>query len=64
MVKPKIKFVLIKMHVRIGDIVMVISGLDKGKIGKIIKVFIKKGKVLVEGINVVIKHLKPSQINL
>jgi large subunit ribosomal protein L24 len=63
MAKPKIKFVLIKMHVRIGDIVMVISGLDKGKTGKITKVFTKKGKVLVEGINVVIKYLKPSQIN-
>ncbi|HAS79988.1 MAG: 50S ribosomal protein L24 [Psychrilyobacter sp.] len=63
MAKPKIKFVPTKMHVRTGDTVMVISGSDKGKTGKITKVFTKKGKVLVEGINVVTKHLKPSQTN-
>ena len=45
MAKPKIKFVPTKMHVRTGDTVMVISGSDKGKTGKITKVFTKKGKV-------------------
>jgi large subunit ribosomal protein L24 len=61
--KPKIKFVPNKMHVKTGDTVYVISGKDKGKTGKIVKVFPKKGKVIVEGVNVVTKHLKPTQMN-
>lgn len=63
MAKPKIKFVPNKMHVKTGDTVYVISGKDKGKTGKIVKVFPKKGKVIVEGVNVVTKHLKPTQMN-
>lgn len=63
MAKPKIKFVPESLHVKTGDTVYVISGKDKGKTGKVIKVFPKKGKVVVEGINVVKKHMKPSQIN-
>jgi large subunit ribosomal protein L24 len=61
--KPKIKFVPNKLHVKTGDTVYVISGKDKGKTGKVLRVFTKKGKVLVEGINVVTKHLKPNQMN-
>jgi large subunit ribosomal protein L24 len=61
--KPKIKFVPDKIHVKSGDTVYVISGKDKGKTGKIVKVFPKKGKIVVEGINVVTKHLKPTQMN-
>ena len=63
MAKPKIKFVPNKLHVKTGDTVYVISGKDKGKTGKVLRVFTKKGKVLVEGINVVTKHLKPNQMN-
>ncbi len=63
MAKPKIKFVPDKIHVKSGDTVYVISGKDKGKTGKIVKVFPKKGKIVVEGINVVTKHLKPTQMN-
>lgn len=63
MAKPKIKFVPTSMHVKTGDTVFVISGKDKGKTGKVLKVFPKKGKVVVEGINMVTKHMKPSQIN-
>jgi large subunit ribosomal protein L24 len=51
------------MHVKKGDKVMVISGKDKGKTGVILAAFPKKDRVLVEGINIVKKHSKPSQIN-
>lgn len=46
---------------RKDDLVMVISGKDKGKQGKIIKVFSCEGKVLVQGVNVVKKHVKPNK---
>lgn len=51
------------MHVKKGDKVMVISGKDKGKTGVILASFPKQDRVLVEGINMVKKHAKPSQIN-
>lgn len=51
------------MHVKKGDKVMVISGKDKGKTGVILAAFPKQSRVLVEGINVVKKHAKPSQVN-
>ncbi len=44
-----------------GDTVKVITGKDKGKEGKVLSV--KDGKVLVEGVNTVTKHTKPSQAN-
>ena len=53
MAKPKVKFVPVSLHVKTGDTVFVISGKDKGKTGKIVKVFPNKGKVVVEGINMV-----------
>ncbi|WP_080849037.1 50S ribosomal protein L24 [Cytobacillus gottheilii] len=51
------------MHVKKGDKVMVISGKDKGKTGVILAAFPKQSRVLVEGVNVVKKHAKPSQVN-
>jgi large subunit ribosomal protein L24 len=51
------------MHVKKGDKVMVISGKDKGKTGNILASFPKQNRVLVEGVNIVKKHAKPSQIN-
>ncbi|MFC0274147.1 50S ribosomal protein L24 [Metabacillus herbersteinensis] len=51
------------MHVKKGDKVMVISGKDKGKQGEILASYPKKDRVLVEGVNVVKKHSKPSQAN-
>jgi large subunit ribosomal protein L24 len=51
------------MHVKKGDKVQVISGKDKGKQGVILEAFPKKDRVLVEGVNVVKKHSKPSQAN-
>ncbi|MBE3597217.1 MAG: 50S ribosomal protein L24 [Hydrogenibacillus sp.] len=48
------------MHVKKGDEVMVISGKDKGKKGRVLAAFPKKQRVLVEGVNIVKKHQKPS----
>ncbi len=53
----------VKLHVRKGDTVLVLSGKDKGKQGKIIEALPKKAKVVVEGINKVKRHSKPSQSN-
>ena len=51
------------MHVKTGDKVKVISGKYKGKEGVILKSFPKQNRVLVEGVNIVKKHQKPSQAN-
>ncbi|ASF37745.1 MULTISPECIES: 50S ribosomal protein L24 [Halobacillus] len=51
------------MHVKKGDKVMVITGKDKGKQGTILEAYPKKERVLVEGVNEVKKHAKPSQEN-
>jgi large subunit ribosomal protein L24 len=52
-----------KLHVKKGDQVEVLSGNDKGKRGKVLMVFPKRERVLVEGINIRVKHQKPSQEN-
>jgi large subunit ribosomal protein L24 len=52
-----------KIHVKIGDIVMVISGFHKNETGEIIKINKKTGKVLVKGINFKFKHVKPNTEN-
>ena len=52
-----------KLHVKKGDTVIVLSGDDKGKKGKIISVDPGKGRALVEGVNIVKKHTKPSNNN-
>ena len=51
------------MNFKVGDKVVVIAGKDKGKEGKIIKTFKNDNKVVVEGINMVTKHVKPSAQN-
>lgn len=51
------------MHVKKGDKVKVIAGKDKGKEGVILRVFPKKNRVIVEGVNLVKKHTRPSQDN-
>ena len=48
-----------KMSIKKGDTVVVLSGKDKGKQGKILEVMPKSGKVIVEKINVVSRHTKP-----
>ncbi|EMS33223.1 LSU ribosomal protein L24p (L26e) [Mariniradius saccharolyticus AK6] len=49
-----------KLHVRSGDTVKVIAGDDKGKSGKILSVDLEKRRAIVEGLNLVTKHVKPS----
>jgi large subunit ribosomal protein L24 len=50
-----------KMHVKTGDTVQVISGKDKGKVGEIVRTFSKVSKVIVKGVNIKTKHVKPQQ---
>jgi large subunit ribosomal protein L24 len=50
-----------KMHVKKGDTVQVISGRDKGKVGEVIQALPKSSKVVVKGVNVKTKHVKPQQ---
>ncbi len=50
-------------HVKKGDIVVVLSGDDKGKQGRVLRVLPKTGRVLVEGINRVYRHVKRSRKN-
>lgn len=49
-----------KMHVKKNDSVMVIAGKEKGKIGKIIKVISEKNRVIVEKVNIIKRHMRPS----
>ncbi|MGB5594011.1 MAG: 50S ribosomal protein L24 [Crocosphaera sp.] len=50
-----------KMHVKQGDTIQVISGRDKGKVGEILKTDPKTSQVVVQGVNVRTKHVKPQQ---
>ena len=54
MAKPNLKSVPRKLHVKTGD---------KGKIGKVLKVFPKTGKIIVEGVNIKKRHIKPNAMN-
>ena len=77
MAKPNLKSVPRRLHVKTGDTVIVISGRskdllrnenstqtgDKGKIGKVLKVFPKTGKIIVEGVNIKKRHIKPNAMN-
>ena len=51
------------LNVKTGDKVQVISGSEKGKQGKVVGVSAKENKVIVEGVNMVTKHAKPSMAN-
>ena len=51
------------MKIRVGDKVQVIAGKDKGKQGEVLQVLRKENRVIVEGVNIVTKHIKPSQID-
>ena len=48
-----------KVHVKTGDTVVILSGKDKGKQGKVLQVSPKERKVIVEGLNIATKHVKP-----
>ena len=47
------------LHVKTGDNVVILSGKDKGKNGKVLQTSPKEGKVIIEGLNMVTKHVKP-----
>ncbi len=49
------------MHIKKGDTVIVISGKDRGKKGKVLQVNKKTERVIIEGVNMVTKHQKPTQ---
>ncbi len=49
------------MKLRVGDTVQVIAGSDKGKTGEVIQILRKENRIVVEGVNMVTKHIKPSQ---
>ena len=51
------------LHIRKNDTVMVITGESKGKIGKVLKVFPDKERVIVEGVNFIKRHTRPNQQN-
>jgi len=51
-----------KVHVKSGDKVVIISGRDKGKTGKVMEVSPSEGKVIVEGCNISTKHVKPRKV--
>ena len=51
-----------KVHVRTGDTVIVINGKDRGKTGKVMQVSPSEGKVIVEKVNIVSKHVKPRKM--
>ncbi|MGE5558902.1 MAG: 50S ribosomal protein L24 [Bacillota bacterium] len=51
------------MRLKKGDEVMVLSGRDKGRRGKILQVMPTEGKVIVEGLNVIKRHTKPTKAN-
>ncbi|MEP1034954.1 50S ribosomal protein L24 [Ekhidna sp.] len=52
-----------KFHVRKGDTVQIIAGNDKGKTGKVLEVNTAKYRAIVEGANMITKHVKPSAEN-
>ncbi len=51
------------MKVKVGDKVRVLTGKDKGKEGKVLTTLKNKDRVIVEGVNVVTKHIKPGRTN-
>lgn len=60
-VKDKAAKVRHKMHVKKGDTVQIITGREKGKVGEILKTYPELSKVIVKGVNVKTKHVKPQQ---
>ncbi len=52
-----------KLHVKKGDKVLISTGKDKGKKGKILRVFPRKERVLIEGLNLIKKNTRPTQKN-
>jgi large subunit ribosomal protein L24 len=49
-----------KMHIKKNDLVYIMSGKDRGKTGKVLKIFLDKDRAIVEGLNYIKKHTKPN----
>lgn len=52
-----------KVHVKKGDLVKILSGEDAGKTGKVLEVAPRKRRVVVEGVNIIKKHARPTRTN-
>jgi large subunit ribosomal protein L24 len=52
-----------KLHVKKDDMVMIVAGKEKGKSGKVVKVFPGKGRIVVENLNMVKRHSRPTRTN-
>lgn len=50
-----------KLHVKKGDTVQIIAGSEKGKVGEVLRTFPETSKVIVKGVNIKTKHVKPQQ---
>ncbi|NLW25466.1 MAG: 50S ribosomal protein L24 [Clostridia bacterium] len=50
-----------KLHVKKGDNVVVIAGKDKGKKGKVLQAFPSESRVIIEGVNIIKRHTRPTQ---
>ncbi len=61
MSKPKKAPLRYKMHVKKGDTVQIISGKDKGKVGEVLRTLPGDSQVVVKGVNIRTKHVKPQQ---
>jgi large subunit ribosomal protein L24 len=55
------RVIIMARHIKNGDQVVVISGADKGKTGRVLRVIPDRNRVVVEGINTVWKHVRPSR---
>ena len=54
---------VVKLHVKKDDTVMILAGKDKGKTGKVLQVLPEKQRVLVESLNIIKRHTRPTQTN-
>lgn len=52
-----------KLHVKKNDMVMIIAGKDKGKSGRVSRVFADKGRIVVENLNMIKRHTRPTRTN-
>lgn len=52
-----------KLHIRKGDTVRILSGTDRGKEGKVLVVYPATERAIVEGMNIITKHMRPTQEN-
>jgi large subunit ribosomal protein L24 len=61
MARPKKDMTPKKIHVRKGDTVLVLSGKDAGRKGKVVRTLPTSSRIVVEGVNMIKKHMRPTQ---